>query len=74
MKYHTERFSQGFGEVAKEYLVNAIKPKCDGSSFDGLRYQQYTSKRKAVINLIPASCLLQGHLEFVFTLFAYPQI
>ena len=78
LKANPEKYLQEFGEKelngdsfrkAEEYIVNVIKLNCNCMSLDELRYQQYTSKNKNVVNLAPTSYSIQGHLERCFYFF-----
>ena len=55
-----------FLQQFEEYLVKVVSPTTKCTTFDDLRFENYTSKKASLINLLPTSNSIKNHLYCCF--------
>ena len=55
-----------FLRQSKEYFVKVVSPNTKCTTFDELRFEIYTGKKASLINLLPTSNSIKGHLYRCF--------
>ena len=74
IKVKPDKFSHALGSTdeinflrqSEEYLVKVVSPTTRCTTFDKLRFEDYTGKKASLINLTPTSISIKGHLYRCF--------